>query len=313
MPNPMNQSRFQELVRKGWDKVTGDVTEELHQRESMRETLFSSQGLDSAYYEKYGVSGLPDIPKFNGSLSYIDASPGFGVRIEPGEFAAAVELERKLWINNLYQVMKDWPREFTVASHRTKEKAAIKGYANLNSAAFDFMPWNEEGVPICSTQHRTKNANVSTLNGFSNLGTSAFNPTSLEATRILMKGFRGLNGELLAINPDGLIGPTTLDRMFEEVTETKLGLYDTSHTINVQNNRKWECKTSQYFNDYDTNNWIMVDWGLLKKLAVWVTRMEDEGGAKIDFETYRLKFSLYSYWGYGFLGWQAFYFNQVPA
>ena len=309
---PIMQSRYQELVRKGWDKMTAEVTEELHQRETLRETLFSSQGLDSAYYEKYGVSGLPDIPKFNGALSYIDISPGFGVRIEPGEYAAAVELERKLWINNLYDVMKNWPREFATASHRTKEKAAIKGYANLNSAAFDFMPWNEEGVPICSTQHRTKNDNVSTLNGFNNLGNSAFNPTSVEAIRIIMKGFRGLNGELLAINPDGFIGPTTLDQKFEEVTATPLGLYTADHTINVQHNRKWEYKSSQYFNDYSMKNWIMVDWGLLKKLAIWITRMEDEGGAKIDFETYRLKFSLYSYWGYGFLGWQAFYFNQVP-
>ena len=312
MSNPMNQSRFQELVRKGWDKVTGEVTEELHQRESLKDSLYSAQGLDSAYYEKYGVSGLPDIPRFNGTLTYTDIAPGYGVRIEPGESALAVELERKLWMNNLYQVMKDWPREFAIAQHRTKEKAAIKGYAKLNSAAFDFMPWNEEGVAVASTSHTTKNDYVTTsAGGFSNLGSSAFNPTSVEATRILMRGFRGLNGEILAITPDGFIGPTTLDQKFEELTATPKGLYSAEGTINVQNRRKWEYKTSQYFNDYSTKNWIMVDWGLLKKLAIWVTRMEDEGGAKIDFETYRLKFSTYGYWGYGFLGWQAFYMHQV--
>jgi hypothetical protein len=308
----MNQSRFQELVRKGWDKVTGEVTEELHQRESLRETLYTEAGLDSAYYEKYGVSDLPDIPRFNGTLTYLDVAPGFGVRIEPGEFAAGVEVERKLWENNLYPVMKDWPRKFTMASHRTKEKAAIKGYAKLNSAAFDFMPWNEEGVPIASSSHTTKNDYVTTsAGGYSNLGSSAFSPTAVEATRILMRGFRGLNGEILAITPDGFIGPTTLDQKFEEVTATPLGLYTANHTVNVQHNRKWEYKTSQYFNDYSTKSWIMVDWNLLKQLAVWKTRIEDQGGAKIDFETYRLKFSLYSYWGYGFLGWQAFYFHQV--
>ena len=55
----------------------------------------------------------------------------------------------------------------------------------------------------------------------------------------------------------------------------------------------------------------MVDWNLLKKAALWIVRLEDESGAKIDFETYRLKFSLYSYWGYGFQNWQFCYFNQV--
>ena len=58
MPNPMNQSRFQELVRKGWDKVFGEVTDEIHQISPMREKLYSPLSIDSAYYEKYQVSGL---------------------------------------------------------------------------------------------------------------------------------------------------------------------------------------------------------------------------------------------------------------
>ena len=315
MPVPMNQGRFPELVRKGYDSFYAEVTDELHQKEQLKDTLYTQKSIDSAFYEKNQVSGVPDIPRFNGALTYVDVAPGWGARIEPAEYAVAVELERKIWLNNLYDVMKDWAGSLAVASHRTKEKAAIKGYANLNSAAFDFMSWNEEGVPIASTSHATKNDYVvySGLSqpGNSNLGTSAFNPTSVEACRILMRGFRGLNGEILYINPDGFIGPTTYDQRFEEVTATPLGLYDTTHTVNVQANRKWQYKTSQYFNDYSTKNWVMVDWTLLKKLALWIVRLEDESGAKIDFETYRLKFSLYSYWGYGFTGWQAFYFNQV--
>jgi len=145
--------------------------------------------------------------------------------------------------------MKEWPRALTVSSHRTKEKAAIKGYAQLNSAAFDFMPWNEEGVPIASTAHTTKNDYVSTTaGGFSNLGTSAFDPTVVEATRILMKGFRGLNGELLDVRANGLIGPTTLEKKFEEMNATPFGLDTPYRTINFQSG-KWNYKTSQYFND----------------------------------------------------------------
>lgn len=311
MSTPIVQARFQELVRKGWDKVTGDVTEELHQRESLKDSLYTSQGLDSAYFEKYGVSGLPDIPRFNGILTQIENAPGFGVRIEPAEFGAYVEIEHKFWKNNLYNVMKDWPREMTIANHRTKEKAAIKGYANLNSAAFDFTTWNEEGVAIASTSHATKNNYVNTsAGGYSNLGTYAFDPTIVEATRIAMKGFRLLNGELASIMPDGFIGPTTLEQKFKEVNGTPRGLYSSEGTINVQEGQ-WQYKTSQFFNDYSTKNWMMVDWALLKKLAVWIVRQEQEGGAEVDFMTKRLKFSLYDWWGYGFTGWQGFYFQQV--
>jgi hypothetical protein len=310
MPNPTNQSQLQELVRKGWDKVTTEVSEELHKKESLRDKLYASVKNDSAYYEKYQLGGLGDVPRFNGALRYQSFSPGYGVRIEPGEFATAAEIERKLWMNNLYDVMKDIPREFATSSHRTKEKAAIKGYAKLNSAAFDFMSWNEEGVPIASTSHTTKTPGVSTSSGFSNLGTSAFDPTTLEAARIAMKGFRGLNGELLSVEGDGLIGPVALEQKFFEVKATEKGLYSAEGTKNF-NEGRYQYVVSRYFDDYSSKNWIMVDWALLKKAAVWIQRLEDEGGAKIDFETYRLKFSLYSYWGYGFMNWQPFYFNQV--
>ena len=306
-----NQQRFLELVRKGWDKVNGELVPELHEVEKLRETLYSTKSIDSAFYESYGVSQLPDIGRFNGTLNYVEKAPGYGRRIEPAEFGAYTEVERKLWKNNLYPVMKDWNSDFRIAMHRTMEKAAIKGYATLNSAAFDFMPWNEEGVAIASTAHTTKMSGVSTATGFSNLGTSAFDPTIVEAIRILMRGFRGLNGEILATNPNGFIGPTTLDQKFEEVTATPHGLYTANGTINVQNRRNWEYKTSQYFNDYSTKNWIMVDWAMLKKVALWISREENESGAEVDFMTKRLKFSIYADWGYGFDGWQAFYFNQV--
>jgi hypothetical protein len=310
MPTPMTQSRFPELVRKGWDKMTLEVTDELHQRETMKDVLYTEQSNDSAYFEKYQVSGLPDIPRFSGALRYLDAAPGYGVRIEPAEFAAAVELERKLWLNNLYPVMKDWNRSLLTSMHRTKEKAAIKGYALVDSTAFDFMPWNEEGVAIASTAHTTKNDGVSTTSGFGNLGTSAFDPTIVEATRILMRGFRGLNGELLDVRGNGLIGPTTLDQKFAELNTTPYGLDTPYRTTNTQAG-KWNWKTSQYINDWSTKSWAMVDWEVLKKAAVWLTRLGDERKATIDFETYRLKFSIYGYWGYGFLNWQFIYFHKV--
>ena len=311
--NPINQARFIELVRKGWDKVKQEATDEypeLHQKETLKDVLYSEKKLDSAFYEEYGISGMGDIPRFNGTLTQLDVSPGYGLRIEPAEFGAYVEVERKFWHNNLYPVMKNWATQFLTANHRTKEKAAIKGYARLNSAAFDFMPWNEEGVAIASTSHTTKNSGVSTSSGFGNLGSSAFDPTVVEATRILMRGFRGLNGEISYINPDGFIGPTSLDKKFEEVNATPKGLYSAEGTVNVQAG-KWQYKTSQYFNDYSTKNWIMVDWAALKRASLWISRMAPEDGADVDFMTKRLKFSLFDWWGYGFNNWHPFYFHQV--
>ena len=310
----ITQQQLVELVSTQWNKFSEEATKELHEVESIRPTLYSDMSIDTAYWNYYHIGGLPDFPKFNGTFQYLDVAPGFGIRLEPAEFGAALEVEYKFDQNNISPLLKNRAEMLSRSLHLKKEKIAVQGYANLTSNAFDFTPWNEEGVPIASTMHKTKSPWVNTsVGGFSNLGTSVFNPTSLEATRILMRGFRGLNGELLSTVPNGFIGGTTMDRAFEEVTATPLGLYTADHTVNVQNKRNWEYKTSQYFNDFfsDSRNWIMVDWKMLKQLAVWQTRISDESAATIDFETKRIKTSLYSYFGCGFLGWQFCYFNQV--
>ena len=307
--NPITQSRFVELVKAGLTKVYEDRISELHQKEMMREKFFNITKSTKAYEDYYSVGELGDIPAFNGVLVYGDVSPGYSTRIEPKEFALGVEIERKFWDNNLYNVLKDWGKKLANSSHRTKEKYAIGAYAKLDSVAFDFMT-SEEGVAICSTAHTTKATGVSTTTGFGNLGSTAFSPTAVEATRILMRGFRNSIGERQAIHPNGLIGPTTLEQKFAELIGTDKGLYSAEGTINVQA-KKWKYEVSDYLNDTSTKNWLMVDWELVKEFALWVDHTADELTNTVDFETKKIKHSSYSYWGLGFTGWCPFYMHKV--
>jgi hypothetical protein len=311
MPNQIDQSRFQYLVEKGLSKVFEEEIKFLSQTQPMRSKLYKNFPSDGAYSDFNGVGSLPDVPRFNGALTYFDVPPGYHTRIEPAEFAMGVEEEKKFWLNNLYNVLKDIPKKLVVAADRTKEKAGIQGYATLNSTGFQFMQ-SEEGVAIASTAHLSKDTSVVTsAGGFSNLGTSAFSPTSVEATRILMRGFRDSNGEYLSVVPNGFLGPTTLDQKFEEVTRTEKGLYSAELTVNVQAAKGWKWDTSQYFNDYSTKNWMMIDWGLAMEYALWISRVENETTEKYDFETKKIKASIYDYWGYGFTDWRFIYFMNV--
>ncbi len=308
----ITQARFQLLVDNVVRKAHEDseFIKELHQEESFRKSMYNISKTDRAFEEFYGVSGIGDIPRFNGTLEYLTPYPGYLQRIEPVEFAAGMAIERRFWNTNLSGTLKNYAQMLKVAAHRTKEKYACKGYAKLNSTAFDFMPLNEEGVAIASTTHTTKDTSVSTASGFSNLGTSAFDEDSVEATRLLMRGFRGLNGERLSVNPDTLIIPDDLSRVANEINSTKTGLYGAEGTVNVQNNR-WKIITWSMLGDYSTKNWMMADSRLIKKYAVWLTGVEDEPANIIDFETKVIKHSLYNVWGYGFQGWQFIYFHQV--
>jgi hypothetical protein len=309
MPNQIDQARFQYLVEKGLSKAYEENIKFLSQTKPMREKLYKNFPSDGAYSDFNSVGSLPDMPRFGGSMLYFDVPPGYHVRIEPAEFGMGVEVEKKFWLNNLYNVLNDWPKKLVVAADRTKEKAAIKGYAAMNSTGFDFMQ-SEEGVAIASTAHLTKaDYVVTSAGGFSNLGTSAFLPTSVEATRILMRGFRDSNGEYLSVMPNGFIGPTTLDQKFEEVTTTPKGLYTADGTVNVQANKGWTWDTSQFFNDYSTKSWWMIDWQLLAEYALWIDVVTNETANKVDFETKKIKTSIYDYWGYGFTDWRFLYMH----
>lgn len=307
----LDQSRFQELVKTNAVKWDSEISKELHAVKPMREILYGTEGDTKGAYKDYnGIGVAGDIPRFNGVLTYGDVPMGYSTRIEPAEFAMGLEIERKLWENNLHPELLNIVSMLRNSLHRTKEKYAVRGYANIASTAFDFMT-SEEGVAIASTAHTTKAVGVSTTAGFSNLGSTAFSPTAVEATRILMGGFKNLNGEYMSVVGNGFIGPTTLDQKFEEVAVTQKGLYSAEGTVNVQARKNWQYQTSQFFNDYSTKSWGMVNWEMLKKYALWQTKVDADLNTTVDFETYKIKHSVYSYWGYGFRAWPFIYWHNV--
>ncbi len=310
MSNPITQSRFQALVDATTRTWSENAFRELTDEEKMKERMYNVRGTDRAYEEFASVTGLPDVPRFNGTLTYASPAMGYSQRIEPAEFALGVEIEYKLQQNNLTNVLKDWAGMLRTSDNRTKEKAAAKGYAKLNSAAFDFMPLNEEAVAIASTAHTTKVTGVSTSTGFSNLGTSAMDELSIEATRLLMRGFKNLDGNRISINPDTLVFPDDLSKVANEVNNTTTGLYGAEGTVNVQKG-KWKLIPWSLLGDYSTKNWIMLDSRYLKKYAVWLNHTDAELANTVDFETKRIKHSIYSYWGLGFTNWPWIFMNVV--
>lgn len=310
MSNPITQARFQLLVDNTVRKYSEESLQELIAKENYQQSMYDVMSSDRAYEEFYGVGALGDLQRFNGTLEYGDIPPGYLVRIEPAEFALGLEIERKFWNNNLSGILKDYAGQLRQSSHRTKEKYACKGYARLNSAAFDFITLNEEGVAVASTAHTTKADGVSTASGFSNLGTSAFSASAVEATRILANGFKNLNGERAYVDMDTLIVPDHLAQKAFELNSTPRGLDTAAGNENFQYKR-WNVIVWKSLGDYSSSNWIMCDSKIMKKYAKWINHVPDELTTTVDFETKRIKHSVYNSFGYGFKGWQWCYFHQV--
>jgi hypothetical protein len=302
----INSSQFVRLLDNRLRQVGENVYKELP---SMIPVLFGVMASQSAWEEFYNVGAVPDIPEFNGKMSPLSVSPGYHTKIEPKEYGAMIEIERKLIDDKKYAVLDNMSGGLMTAAQRTQEKLAVRPFVNAFSSAFDFMV-SEEGEALCSSSHGTKSG-ASTTSGFDNAGTTALSKTSMAATRILMKQFRNDIGERIEVgNNLAVITPDNLADLANEIVGTPAG-YDTAAMD--KNMEFGRTKVIPYLrlDDYDTNNWFMVDLDMMKKALIWINRIKPEVAVTGDFSTLAKWISIYFRVAYGFIDWRWCYGHQV--
>jgi len=304
--SPLNSAVFRKLLKKDLFEVSENMYNDLPKQGAQ---LYRTINPQQAVTEFYGVGGLADIPEFNGKLSYLGIAPSYWTKIEPKEFAAGVITERKFIDDNQWPVLRGNASELVKSNVRTQEKYRARPFNYAFSAAFDFMQ-TEEGLSLCNDSHTTKSG-TSTTSGFDNKGTSALDKTSVAATWLAMRRFRDQDSERIEMSDNfALIVPDALGDAAEEIAGTQKSLDTVEGNINPQYGR---YKVFRYMrlDDSDTNNWFMVNWDLMKKFLIWVDRISQETNTTVDFETFAVKHSIYSRWGYGWTDWRWIYGQQV--
>jgi len=304
--SPLNSAAFVKLLKKDMFEVSDKVYNELPQQ---GKELYRVISPDEAVTEFYGVSGLPDIPEFNGKLSYLGRAPGYYTKIEPKEFAAGVITERKFIDDNQWPVLRDHASELVRANARTQEKYRARVFNYAFSAAFEFMQ-SEENLSLCNDSHTTKSG-TSTSSGFDNKGTSALDKTSVATTWLAMRQFRDSMSERIEMSDNYmLIVPDTLGDTAETIVGTVKSLDTAEGDINPQYGR-YRVFRYMRLDDYSTTNWFMVNVDIMKKMLIWIDRIANETDTIVDFETKSVKHSIYSRWGYGHKDWRWIYGHNV--
>ena len=233
MGSPLDSAQFVRLLDARLREVAEKKYKELP---TMIPKIFNIINTDSAWEEFFSVGAVPDIPEFNGKVSYLGIAPGYYTKIEPKEYAGGIQCERKLIDDKKYGVLDSKAEGLMIAAQRTREKLGVKLLANAFSSAFDFMT-SEEGVALCSSNHTTK-AGTSTTDGFDNSGTTALSKTSVGATRLLMRQFRNDISERIEISDNlALIVPDGLADAAEEIVGTPKSMDTTEGNINMQAGR----------------------------------------------------------------------------
>lgn len=306
MANPLDSAAFVRLLVADLREVSENAYNELP---SMIPTIYRMLDSDSAWEEFYNVGDVPDIPEFTGKLSYLARYPGYHTKIEPKEFAGGIQFERKLLDNKKYDVLRNDSAGLMRAAGRVREKYGCRTFGYAFSSAFDFME-SEEGVSLCSSSHTTKSG-TSTTNGFDNSGTTAFSKTAVAATRVLMRKFRSDISERIEISDDlALIVPDNLADDAFELVKTPAGMDTGDRNVNMAYKR-YEIIPYLRLDDYDTNNWFMVDRARMKQDLIWIERIAPEPKTTIDFETYLTKQAVYMNVGCGFKNWRWVYGHTV--
>lgn len=304
--SPLNSAAFVKLLKKDMFEVSENEFKELPQQ---GKELYRVLSTDEAITEFYGVSGLPDIPEFNGKLSYLGRAPGYYTKIEPKEFAAGVITQRKFIDDNQWPVLRNNATQLVKSNGRTQEKYRARPFNYAFSTAFDFMQ-SEENVSLCNDSHLTKSG-TSTSSGFDNKGTSAMDKTSVAVNWLAMRQFRDSMSERIEMSDNYmLVVPDTLGDAAEEVVGTVKGLDTAEGNINPQSGR-YRVFRYMRLDDYSTTNWFMVNVDMMKRMLIWIDRISQETDTIIDFETKSVKHSIYSRFGYGFKDWRWILGNLV--
>ncbi len=305
MGNPVTSEVFYRLLDTRLREVSEGAWEELP---SQIDQFYKMIPSNNAWEEFFSVGAVGDIPAFNGKLEYQSINPGYLSRIEPKEYAGGLIFERKFIDDKKYAVMDDQVGALTESAQRTREKIGVETFAYAFSSAQTFL-YSEEGVALCSDSHTTKSG-VSTANGFDNAGTSALSKTSLAATRLAMRRFVNDIGQRIVVEPDTLIVPDSLyDTAMEIVGSEK----DPTSANNTKNMMYGRMKVIPYMrlDDYDSNNWFLVDSKAMKRNLLWIDRIPKETKMTVDFDTFAVKWSIYFRCGCGWKDWRWIFGNQV--
>ena len=309
MGNPLGLEQFARLA----DKRLDDVMENyLRPYQELIGTLFGSMPLDKAFAELYDIGSMPDIPAFTGKLDYLDIAPGYYTRIEPKEYAAGIQMQKKMIEDKQYGVLDDLQGGLLRAYGRTKEKSAVKAFGYSTSTSWDFMT-NEEGVSLCSASHTTKSG-VNTSQGFNNYGTSPMDKPAIVATRILFKKFRDDIGELYDSEPDALLVPEALYDTALEATgydprsgaSSQLDSETAQHRISTLY-KGLKVIPWRRLDEYSTTAWYMIDTVMAKKMLKWIDRTKPETATNADFNTFAVAQSIRGRFGWGWRNWRWIY------
>ncbi len=304
MAVPHTSGQFGDLLDPRFQKI---FHEQYNQLPDMLGELFTmppDNGRDTMRWSSVGA--YSDWGEFTGTVGYQDASQGYDTIATHVEFASGVQVERKLYDDDQYNIMDQRPAGLATAANRTRQKHGARMLNNAFSVDTYFYV-NSEGVALCSNSHTTTSG-ASTSSGFDNLATTALSGTSLAAARIQMVQFRDDAANRISLMPDEIWIPPDLYETAYEIVAS-MGKVDTANNNRNVHEGRYTIKEWNYLND--TNNWFLTDSAMRKMSCFWVDRVPVEFAFAEDLDTIVAKWRGYMRYSNAHTDWRWVLGSQV--
>ena len=272
--------------------------------------IYNVQSADTSYEKDSSVGAFGDMPVFTGTIAYDDVYQGYDVTYTHVEFAKGFKVERKLYDDDLYNVIARKPRGLALSAKRTQEKYAASVFNDAFSGAGTIaingttVLNNTEALSLCNSLH-TSTASATTQD---NSGTSSLSATAVEATRVAMAGFYDDRDNLISVQPDLILVPRNLEETAWEIISTK-GKIDSAENNANFHYGKYKLAVWDYLSE--SNNWFMLDSSLAKMFLNWYDRIPLEFFQDKSFDTLISKFAAYARYSYGWSDWRWVYGHSV--
>ena len=300
MASPLTDRQFVKLLDYDMTKVYNDQFKGLP---LIIDQFYNRVADKSAWLEYFSVGSIPDPELFNGLIQYQGVAPGYHTKITPLEYAGGIIIERRLLDTDRTGIMQSKAKGLATAANRKMNKIAHEPFIYHDSSAFTFMA-RDEGVALCSNSHTTKASGVSTSSGgFDNLSTLAFDNVNLEALRIQSLGLRDDIGERTTLNFDTIVHGSNLAEAVWEVQKSEYKLDELDRRRSFQRGR-WKAIELPYLDDFDTNDWFIIDSAAMKEALIWQDGVPLEFNATTDFDSLMRKYADYFVIGWGWTDWR---------
>ncbi len=256
--------------------------------------LYNVKTSNQATETDQGVGSMGLFPEFEGRIEYDSPELLWSATWTHTEFAKGFQIERKLFDDNLYGVMRDRATDLGRAAFRTREtKAALLFNNAATTAGYD-------GVALISANHPLSPSDATVQSNSFSLALSNANLTTVRAA---MRAFTDDRTNLANVQPDLLIVPPELEETAWKIVQTPT-LYEPG-SANLTGNFH-RARYSVIVWDYltDSTRWFLADSRLMKRFLKWYDRVPLEFGQTDDFDTFVAKYRAYMRFSYGYSNWR---------